>query len=410
MRSATDFGSHTRGLNGSYDAVLMRVSVILLALLFSVTGVSAQSTRVEAIAEQQAAKAKSLDVEGPSKAEQVNRQVLLSPLLSGGDGVYPWFGTVFSGTGMAVGVGYLKRLENAAYVDVQTGYSVNSSRMARVTVAAPELIYDLVQVDATAQWLDARNVSFYGSGPDSSRTSRMRYDYKPLEIGGNATVKPGRYLSFTGGYSFLDINTTLDAPRFRPGEVPGLDRALTFQVARATAAFDWRTTPGYSTRGGYYRATIERHFESGGRPFSFHSKEFEVVQLVPLLREQFVLAAHGLLTLATPDSGHEVPVVLAPFLGSGSTLRAFANRRFSDRNRVLLSGEYRWRPSRYLDMALFVDAGQVAPTRHDFDVSAFETSWGLGGRFHGPNFTALRMEIARGREGIRMVFAGSQAF
>ena len=63
----------------------MRVVVILFTLLFAVTGVSAQSTRVEAIAEQQAAKAKSLDVEGPSKAEQVIRQVLLSPLLSGGD-------------------------------------------------------------------------------------------------------------------------------------------------------------------------------------------------------------------------------------------------------------------------------------------------------------------------------------
>ena len=389
--------------------VSMRAFVTLLILLYSATAASAQSTRVEAIAEQQAEKAKSLDVEGPSRAEQVIRQVLLSPLLSGGDGVYPWFGSVYSGTGMALGVGYLKRLEKAAYVNVQTGFSLNNSMMVRATVAAPEL-FRMVQVDATAQWLDARGVSFYGSGPGSARESRSRYDYKPLEIGGNATIRRGRYVSLTGGYTLLDINTTLDVPRFRPEDMPGIDRSLTFQVARATAAFDWRTTPGYSTRGGYYRATIERHYESGGRPFSFHSKEFEAVQLVPLLREQFVLAGHALMTVATPDTGHEVPVMLAPFLGSGSTLRAFANRRFSDRSRVLLSGEYRWRPSRYLDMALFVDAGQVAPTRHDFDVSAFETAWGLGGRFHGPNFTALRMEIARGREGIRLIFAGSQAF
>ena len=54
-----------------------------------------------------------------------------------------------------------------------------------------------------------------------------------------------------------------------------------------------------------------------------------MVQLVPLVREQFVLAARGLVTLTTPDSGHEVPVMLAPFLGSGSTLRGFANRRFT---------------------------------------------------------------------------------
>jgi outer membrane translocation and assembly module TamA len=123
-----------------------------------------------------------------------------------------------------------------------------------------------------------------------------------------------------------------------------------------------------------------------------------------------VLAGRAMMTIATPDSGHEVPVMLAPFLGSGSTLRGFANRRFSDRNRLLLSGEYRWRPSRYLDMALFLDAGQVAPNRRDFDLSEFETAWGLGARFHGPNFNALRIEVARGREGIRFIFAGSQAF
>ena len=93
-----------------------------------------------------------------------------------------------------------------------------------------------------------------------------------------------------------------------------------------------------------YRVTVERHHESGGRPFSFQSAEYEAVQLLPLLRDQFVLAGRALMTSATPDPGHEVPVVLAPFLGSGSTLRGFSNRRFSDRNRVLLTGEYRWRP------------------------------------------------------------------
>ncbi len=388
----------------------MRTPALIFCLLFSVTSVSAQSTRVEAIAHEQAEKAKQLGTEGPSQAERVIRRVLLSPLLSGGDGAYPWFGSVFAGTGMAIGAGYLKRFPDAAWMNFQTGFSLNSSMMFRASAAAPRLWRDRVLIDASAQWLDARGVSFYGSGPDSDLDERSRYDYKPLEIAANATFEPGGHFSFGGGYSFLDINTTLDVPRFRPEEMPGIDRAMTFHVARATAAFDWRTSPGYSTRGGYYRATFERYQESAGRPFSFQSQEFEAVQLVPVLREQFVFAARGLVTLATPDSGHEVPVMLAPYLGSGSTLRGFANRRFSDRNRVLLSGEYRWRPSRYLDMALFVDAGQVSPDRRDFEISQFETAWGLGARFHGSTFNALRIEVARGREGLRLVFAGSQAF
>lgn len=388
----------------------MRPLALLVSFMVCAAPCAAQSTRVEAIAEQQAEKAKAVGVEGPSRGEQIIRRVLLSPLLSGGDGLYPWFGSVFSGTGMALGAGYLKRLENAARINVQTGFSLNNSMMLRGEATAPELWRGMLRIDGSAQWLDARGVSFYGSGQGSSRLARERYDYKPLELNGTATLRPVRYVSLSGGYSFLDIDTARDLPRFTAEQMPGIDRNLTYHVTRGTIAIDWRTSPGYSTRGGYYRATVERHDEQDGLPFSFSAREFEVVQLLPLLREQFVLAGRGLMTLTTPDRGHEVPVMLAPFIGSGSTLRSFVNRRFSGRNRVLLSGEYRWRPSRYLDMALFLDAGQVAADRRDFEVSAFESSWGLGARFHGPNFNALRIEVARGREGTRLVFAGSQAF
>jgi hypothetical protein len=197
---------------------------------------------------------------------------------------------------------------------------------------------------------------------------------------------------------------------FAPPDAPGLDEALTFHVTRATIAYDWRPAPGYSTRGGYYRASFERNFESTHRPYSFNLQEYELAQQLPLVREQFVLAAHALVTLTQADEGHEVPVMLAPYLGSGSTLRAFGNRRFTDRNRVLFTGEYRWRPSRYVDMAIFLDAGQVAPDRHQFDTKEFDVDWGIGARFHGPNFNAVRIELSRGREGFRMTFSGSQPF
>jgi hypothetical protein len=390
--------------------VSMRTAAFFVWVLFTATSVSAQSTRVEAIAEQQAEKAKQLGVEGPSRAEQVIRRVLLSPLLSGGDGVYPWFGSVFGGTGMAVGAGFLKRFEDAASANVQAGISINNSKTVRGAVASPTVWRDMLQLHASAQWLEARGVSFYGRGQDSDRANRERYDYEPVDLTTLATFRPGRFFTLSGGYSFLDFSTARDVPRFTSDQIPGIDRELTYSIARASVAFDWRTSPGYSTRGGYYRATFEDNREIDGRPFSFRSQEYELVQLLPLVREQFVLAGRALMTLTSTDTGHEVPIVLAPFLGSGSTLRGFANRRFSDRNRVLLSGEYRWRPSRYLDMALFLDAGQVAATRDAFDLSEFDSAWGIGARFHGPHFTALRIEAARGREGLRLIFTGSQAF
>ena len=53
--------------------------------------------------------------------------------------------------------------------------------------------------------------------------------------------------------------------------------------------------------------------------------------------------------------------------------------------------------------------GRWPPIAVIFDAGDFETAWGIGARFHGANFTALRIEVARGREGLRLIFAGSQA-
>jgi len=388
----------------------MKPLLLLIVVLTLAPAAAAQSTRVDTIAEQQAEKAGQLGVEGPSKAEKIVRQVLLSPLLTGGDGLYPWFGSVYAGTGMGGGVGFLKRFENASYFNVQSGISFNNSMVMRGTFAAPELWRGMLQMDANVQWLDARGVSFYGYGQDSSKAARDRYDFNPVELSTNVTIKPMRHVFVTGSYAYVPMDTERGSPVLTPEEAPGLDRDLTFHTSRATIAYDWRPAPGYSTRGGFYRASFERNFESTGQPFSFNLQEYEVVQQLPLVREQFVLAGHALMTLTQPDAGHDVPVMLAPFLGSGSTLRAFGNRRFADRNRVLFTGEYRWRPSRYVDMALFLDAGQVAADRHQFDTREFDVDWGIGARFHGPNFNALRLEVSRGREGFRMTFAGSQPF
>ena len=77
---------------------------------------------------------------------------------------------------------------------------------------------------------------------------------------------------------------------------------------------------------------------------------------------------------------------------------------------LLLTGEYRWIPSRVLDMALFVDAGKVTSRRSDLDLEHLKTAVGIGFRIHGPNFTALRLDIARTKEGPRIHLTGGVAF
>jgi outer membrane translocation and assembly module TamA len=100
-----------------------------------------------------------------------------------------------------------------------------------------------------------------------------------------------------------------------------------------------------------------------------------------------------------------------PSLGSGSTLRGFGSWRFRDRHSMLMSGEWRWIPSRLaLDMAIFYDAGKVASRREDLNFTDLKQDVGIGVRFHGPMATPLRIDVAHGSEGMHLVFSGSAAF
>ena len=66
--------------------------------------------------------------------------------------------------------------------------------------------------------------------------------------------------------------------------------------------------------------------------------------------------------------------------------------------------------SRYLDLALFYDTGKVASSTSDLDLDGLKDDFGVGLRFHGPFATPLRLEIAKSREGLALIFASSAAF
>ena len=60
----------------------------------------------------------------------------------------------------------------------------------------------------------------------------------------------------------------------------------------------------------------------------------EVVQHIPILRENWIISLHGRLESTIGDDD-QVPYFLLPSLGSGSTLRGYSSWRFRDRHAVL---------------------------------------------------------------------------
>ena len=84
--------------------------------------------------------------------------------------------------------------------------------------------------------------------------------------------------------------------------------------------------------------------------------------------------------------------------------------RFRDRNRLLLTGEYRWTAGPFVDMALFADAGKVASRVNDLDLQDLKSSYGIGMTLHTARQTFTRIEFARTREGMGLIFSFSPSF
>ena len=390
---------------------MSRGPLALLICLAVVSPASAQSTRVEAIAQEQANKAKILKPEQASEAEVVIKRVT-NALGKLPEGPYPWFGSVFPGGWFAAGLGYAKTLPRGSRVNFVGGVSVKAYKLFGGEFAPRELIGGRLHTSVSVEWIDAGGVTFHGYGPDSP-DGFATYGYQPTTAKAAAAFKVMPWLKVNGGYSYLHALTdggNESSPLFTPTNAPGLNTSLGYDVPHVGITLDTRPSPGYSTHGVLARGTWSRYRERNGQPYSFHTAEYEAGVLIPILREQFGFMLRGLATIDTPEAGNRVPIALAPDVGSGTTVRGFPNRRFQDNARAVLNAEYRWRPSRYLDMAIFFDAGKVGPDWKSVRSGRYETGWGIGTRLHGPAFTVLRMEVASTRNGWNLVVAAIPPF
>jgi len=160
---------------------------------------------------------------------------------------------------------------------------------------------------------------------------------------------------------------------------------------------------------------LEKGLSAIGRSYASSVKkgkltEGEVQQYIPLLRDNWVIALRALTSLTQNAGAGDVPFFLMPNLGGNDTLRGYPSWRFRDRNRLLLSGEYRWTAGSFVDMALFLDAGQVASRASDFGLDRFKKTYGVGLMLHTMTSSLTRIDLARTPEGNSLVFSFSPRF
>lgn len=387
---------------------------LLLAVfvLAAATGAFAQepASRAEEQARRQEEKARTAH---PGQKNWIERKILDIEAAGGFGaprGFMATFGDIKSGSGLAPGVAYGKLFNNGTIAQVKGVYSIRNFKLAQFSLAPPPLAGGRLRFGSRVRWQDAPLLAFYALGTPSPKT-RADYSETKTEVSASAAFRPVHLLRFGGSIGFERFATGPGASNDRRIEtffagVPGLNADPDYLHTSASAAIDSRDADGYSRRGTLLRATLHDYRQQNDGPYSFQRVDGAAEQYLPILRGNWVIYLGLHASTTTADQGHEVPFFLMPYVG-GTDLRGYDNYRFRDRHSMVFTAEYRWYAQEFVDVAVFYDAGKAVANRRDLDWSGLQSDVGAGLRFHGPQTTALRLEVAHGREGFRIIFAFS---
>ena len=330
---------------------------------------------------------------------------------------HPFFQSAALGGGLPLGVGYMAHVSSYNTLDMRGSYSIYGYRRIEAEFLAPRLFKRRGTLSVIGGWRDASQVNFYGTGMDTTPADQAQYGFKQGRGAALLTVRPTqRYLTVAGGFEvtrWSPEDATGTAPPvesiYTPTTLPGLGATVTYLHTQATVGFDMRQAAGYARRGGFYGVTAHDYHDRDDR-FSYRELDYDAIQHIPILRESWVLSLHGRAETTISRDNQDVPYFLLPHLGGGSTLRGFESWRFRDRNKLLLQAEWRIMVNRFMDTAVFYDAGKVGAHKDDIDFNGLKSDYGFGARFHTPFMTVLRVEVARSNETTRLVVSTSPVF
>jgi surface antigen Omp85-like protein len=395
------------------------MSAFLLGILLTAGVCAAQqpepATRTAVLEQQQAEKVRDLHPYVPNQAEKYVDYA--ERVLTTGLKLHPYFQSAYSGGGFTVGAGYRTFIGAYDNIDVRGSITPSGYKRLEAEFVAPRLFDRRGFLSVIGGWREATQVGYYGQGTANSNEDRANYGFKQPYASATLDVRPGRRaLLLRGGLESTNWQQTPgsgSAPSvdevYTPDALAGLGASVTYLHSLATVALDTRLSPGYARRGGYFGVTYH-DFADRDSAFGFSQIEYEALQHVPLVREAWVLSFRGYVSTTAAKAGQEIPFFMLPSIGGGSSLRGFSSWRFRDRNSVLVQAEWRAMVNRFVDMAVFYDAGKVTPYSSDLNLDQLKNDAGLGFRFHGPIATPFRVDFAKGNEGFTIVWASSAVF
>jgi outer membrane protein assembly factor BamA len=328
-------------------------------------------------------------------------------------GFRPLLGGLHTGSGFALGTSYSKFGFRSSAQASLLGY-----QKYEVGFSPSRLFSDRVFADVHATYRNYPQEDFFGTGSSSRVQDRTNYRLEDFNYGGEIGVrlkdhvKAGAYVGRvqthlgTGTDSrFPSVESVFDAK-----DLPELEAQPGYLQTSAFLEVDNRDEPGNPRAGGRYVAKWSSFNDRDLGRYDFSQYDLEAQHYFPFFNQRRVIALRGKTTLTRTADGQEIPFFMMPTVGGSEDLRGYTEFRFRDRNMVVFNAEYRWEAFAGLDLALFADAGQVAPHARDLDLGDLKTATGFGFRFNTAKSVFLRVDVGFSKEGERVFMKFAHVF
>ncbi|MEO7651535.1 MAG: BamA/TamA family outer membrane protein, partial [Bryobacteraceae bacterium] len=334
-----------------------------------------ETSRTAQIEAQRDKKAAELHPDEVSRTERrlvkFKDQKYLERVSAGVGGFRLKIGNMVTGGGFALGPEYFRDDLRNGQMTFRSSAQVSTRAYQKyeTEVTFPRLADGKINIEIFAGYRNYGSLQYYGTGPDRPQEFRANYRLEDTTTEGLFSLHATRHLILGASSGFLWTNVgpgtdkrLASAERvFTPAVAPGIDRQTNFLRNGAFAQFDYRDNPAGPKQGGNYVMQYSWYHDSGIGTYSFRRLDVELQQYIGFLNKTRVIALRAKTTLTDTDRNEQIPFYLQPYLGGSDDVRGYRPFRFSDRNSMVLNGEYRWEIFSGLDGALFADAGKVFP-------------------------------------------------
>jgi hypothetical protein len=381
---------------------------------------STRAAQIESAREQKAA---SLALDKPQGLEHAldvfEEKEIVRRFTEGIAGFRVHLGGLVTGSGFAAGPEYYRHLlHDQVTFRTSLRASLRKYYLMDAELSAQHLAEDHAFVRLYAVHFDYPDMDYYGPGPNSKKTGRSDFLLESTQFEFRGGIQPINHLRFGGVAKYLMENVSqgrddayASANRiYTEQSTPGLENQSNFLQGGGFIQYDWRDSAGAPRSGGNYLAEFSDFSDMRRDAYSFDELHLEVQQYLPFFNRRRVIALRGRILATDPHAGNRVPFYLQPTLGGSDDLRGYRPFRFYDNNSAVLNGEYRWEVFSGLDMALFVDAGQVFDRWERINFRQMNTDYGFGFRFSVHNDVFLRIDTGFSNEGFAIWFKFSNVF